>query len=272
MGCGGKCGGNKKTVQQNVGTEQKDPRAGARGFSDYAARAIICNACPFHKNGWRCSIADRPTADMRARQIDCPLKMFPDKENNVKIVGLSFNGVPMPLRQINEREAARQNKKREGKKPLKPASRILKGCGCVSSVKALADSWAKKGTAKRSVAAATEYLAPKLSTVVSYAIEYGLKAWRLPEQIGNFVWRKSRRSRAIEKKGKQVTSEQLQDIATLTREAIQTNANPKTAVDDYLAAHTADIEGVASAQLAALQDYQQAVAEEEITPLEIDPR
>lgn len=169
-------------------TELGKPKVQKRTqFADTAERMAICRACPHNMENRFCNKAEQPLLHIvtGTLKIDCPLGKHPDKDGKVKYIGLTFNGVPDPIRRLVDREAETKN--------AKSWVRFFKGCGCLSAIKEKTEIWSSQGKFKRLIAQAIEVSAPKLSQVLSYIIDWRIRfARKFHRKLVGFDQSKSR--------------------------------------------------------------------------------
>lgn len=101
------------------------------------SRRAMCISCPSRKGAaWgcggrplgRCSVAGQPIGLMIAGVKPCPRGRHPDQAGRVRWMGISWLGVPMPIRWL----AAALGRERGGIDQVEQ----LPGCGCVERLKA----------------------------------------------------------------------------------------------------------------------------------------
>ena len=97
--------------------------ATAEALANRRARAVMCHACQHGQSLVQCSLSGKPLLE-HANGCDCPQGKMPDKDGNVRWVGLTWIGVPMPVRQYVA-----------GQSPTGRATIDLPGCGCLQSLR-----------------------------------------------------------------------------------------------------------------------------------------
>ena len=92
------------------------------------ARSLMCGACP-RREGTRCGVSSQETLTHRLAG-HCPRGRFPDAAGRIRWAGVTWSGVPMPLRLWWMLRTGRAVD--VGEWP---------GCGCVRPLKAWVKRW-----------------------------------------------------------------------------------------------------------------------------------
>ena len=91
-------------------------------------RALVCAACPERIGFTSCTLSRKTLAQIITKD-ECPLGRFPDAQGRTEWIGVSWIGVPAPIRWAASTWLGR---KILGL-PFRPAN--VPGCGCIAAWK-----------------------------------------------------------------------------------------------------------------------------------------